>query len=466
MTLESLGGGFDDIQDSAPSNPSIGDTWLDTSQDPPISKVYADLGSGGQWTTDLLDGPVSEAGSSQEVKTHDLRFIREMARLFFDRSLSELNFSSGDYEVFVDTNDITLTYPAPVIQTGANGSAMLAGKWDISALSATGTTLDVRPSYYPAGFEWKPDGTQLWIIGDSQTKIYEWNVSSAWDISTASHTGTTINTQDSSPSGGEWKPDGTQFWEIGRGSNQFYEYNVSSAWDISTASHTGTTLIAQDSDPTGFEWKPDGTQLWEIGWSKIYEYNVSTPWDISTASDTGTTINTQDNQSTGFAWKPDATQLWEVGRDSNKIYEYNVSSAWDISTASHTGTTINTQASEPSEIDWKSDATQLWVSEEDDYKIHEWKREGAPGSTLSTDISLSFTQTSVVVEDTTTGGLSVSYDIADGNGNTVTVTDGEIGTVVDTSVLTDGSLTVTVTLDSPNVSADDQLYDFALYFDQ
>jgi hypothetical protein len=466
MTLESLGGGFDDIQDSAPSNPSIGDTWLDTSQDPPISKVYADLGSGGQWTTDLLDGPVSEAGSSQEVKTHDLRFIREMSRLFFDRSLSELNFSEGDYEIFVGTNDITLTSPSPIIQTGANGSAKLSFPWDISAVSHTGTTLNMQDSI-PTGFSWKPDGTQLWETGRGGDLIYEYNVTTPWDISTASHTGTTLDTEDSGPQGLEWKPDGTQLWEIGGGLDQIYEHNVSTPWDISTASHTGTTLDIQDSAPKGFAWKPDGTQLWEIGAGsgKIYEYDVSTAWDISTASHTGTTLDGQDNGPTELEWEPDGTQLWEIG-PSRKIYEYDVSTAWDISTASHTGTTLGTQDDNPTGFEWKPNGSQLWELGKDNKKIYESKRENAPPATLSTDISLSFTPTSVVVEDTTTGDLSVSYDIADGNGNTVTVTDGEVGTTVDTSVLTDGSLTVTVTLDTPNVSADDQLYDFALYFDQ
>lgn len=46
------GSGYDDVQDTAPSSPSIGDTWLDTSTDPPQGKIYADLGSGGQWTAE------------------------------------------------------------------------------------------------------------------------------------------------------------------------------------------------------------------------------------------------------------------------------------------------------------------------------------------------------------------------------------------------------------------------------
>jgi len=55
--------GYDTVQDTAPSNPSIGDTWLDTSTDPPTGKIYADLGGGGQWTTDLLDAQISSRSS-------------------------------------------------------------------------------------------------------------------------------------------------------------------------------------------------------------------------------------------------------------------------------------------------------------------------------------------------------------------------------------------------------------------
>lgn len=44
------GSGYDDVQDTAPSNPSVGDTWFDTSADPNgAGKIYADLGGGARW---------------------------------------------------------------------------------------------------------------------------------------------------------------------------------------------------------------------------------------------------------------------------------------------------------------------------------------------------------------------------------------------------------------------------------
>ena len=66
-----LGGEFDYVQDTAPSG-TKGQTWLDTSANPPVAYVYADLGNGGDWhrTNALdaintnLDDKVSNAGAS------------------------------------------------------------------------------------------------------------------------------------------------------------------------------------------------------------------------------------------------------------------------------------------------------------------------------------------------------------------------------------------------------------------
>ncbi|MFB6099950.1 MAG: twin-arginine translocation signal domain-containing protein, partial [Candidatus Nanohalobium sp.] len=52
-----------------------------------------------------------------------------------------------------------------------------------------------------------------------------------WDITTASYQ-TSISTQDSSPKGLAWKSDGTKLYEIGYISGSIYEYDVSTAWDI------------------------------------------------------------------------------------------------------------------------------------------------------------------------------------------------------------------------------------------
>lgn len=112
MPWNSLGGGYDDVQDTAPSNPKNGDTWLDTSTDPPVGKVYADLGSGGQWTTDLLDQPVSEVGGVDWAsKTWDVAHHNETVTGSSESTF--INVSGSGYVVQIVGHVETGLYTAP-----------------------------------------------------------------------------------------------------------------------------------------------------------------------------------------------------------------------------------------------------------------------------------------------------------------------------------------------------------------
>jgi sugar lactone lactonase YvrE len=223
----------------------------------------------------------------------------------------------------------------------------------------------------PTGIAWNDDGTKLYEVGLTSDKIYEYNVSTPFDISTAVYSGVNIDTQDSQPTGIAWNDDGTKLYEVGLTSNKIYEYNVSTPFDISTAVYS-TFINTQDAAPQGITWNNDGTKLYEVGSGsdKIYEYNVSTPFDISTAV-YSTFINTQDAVPQSIAWNNDGTKLYEVGSGSDKIYEYNVSTPYAIATAVYS-TFISTQDSLPQGITWNNDGTKLYEIGNGSDKIYEY----------------------------------------------------------------------------------------------
>jgi len=450
MSLEQLSKTVDFVQDATPSNANDGETYLDTSLSPPRLKVFdssvggfieprsiqnldAPVSGAGATQTDIetgvdnsntgatvssnLDAPVSQAGASAEVKRLDLRFVREMSRLFFDRSLAALNFSEGTFEIFADRNNIT-TSSTVVVLPGANGQAFI--------------------------------GTDF-------------------NIGTASFTGTTTNTQDGNPRGVTFSADGTTMIEIGSNSSQFYEYSLGTAFDISTANFTGTTLNTQVITPTGVTFSADGTTMIEIGQSpdQFSEYSLTTAFDIGSANFTNTTLNTQDGQPRGVAFSADGTTMIEIGESSDQFYEYSLNTAFDISSANFTNTTLNTQDSAPQDVTFSADGTTMIEIGNSSNLFYEYgglSAETTGTGTVSKSVTLAFTPTTAVVEDTRENGLNASYDISDGNGNTVSVSQTEVGTTVDCSALTDGSLTVTANLDNPTTAAN-ALRDFAVYFD-
>jgi len=91
------GSGYDDVQNTAPTSPSIGDTWLDTSTDPPTGKIYADLGGGGQWTTDLIDAQITSRATQSDILSDGTPF--DGAKI--DKKISE---TATNYRVSVPSD--------------------------------------------------------------------------------------------------------------------------------------------------------------------------------------------------------------------------------------------------------------------------------------------------------------------------------------------------------------------------
>jgi hypothetical protein len=71
----------------------------------------------------------------------------------------------------------------------------------------------------------------------------------------------------------------------GRGTNTvIYEWQLATPFDISTASYVEGYPIVPASTVNGFCFNDDGTKIFFGGYNTIYEMTMSSPWDLSTAS--------------------------------------------------------------------------------------------------------------------------------------------------------------------------------------
>ena len=155
------------------------------------------------------------------------------------------------------------------MQMAAAGAAGVAGGWDLASASIppyqkfSVAVQDTSPS----GLFFKPDGTKMYVLGDSGNDVNEYNLSSAWDISTASYVQNfSVAVEETIPHSVFFKPDGTKMYVIGFVGDAVNEYNLSSAWDISTASYVQNfSVAAEEIQPTGLYFKPDGTQMFVTG---------------------------------------------------------------------------------------------------------------------------------------------------------------------------------------------------------
>ena len=216
--------------------------------------------------------------------------------------------------------------------------------WFFSDAFSTGSTHSVSTEdTSPGGIVFKPDGTKMYVTGSANNSVYQYTLSTAWDLDTASYDSVSydITAQDGSPTGVSFKPDGTKMYIVGTTNDSVYQYTLSTAWDVGTASYDSVSFstASEDTDPDGLFIREDGTKMYIAGdtGNSIYQYTLATAWDLSTASYDSVfyDVSTQVTGPTDVFFRPDGTYMYVPGYDNQKVTAYALSTAWDVSTASY-----------------------------------------------------------------------------------------------------------------------------------
>jgi hypothetical protein len=249
----------------------------------------------------------------------------------------------------------------------------------VSAVTFSGASTSVAAQdAFPESIFFKPDGTKMFMVGSGNDKANEYTLSTPWSVATASFSASTsLATQDGGPTGVFFKPDGTKMFVAGVINDKIYEYNLSTPWSVTSASFTASTSVAgQDTTPRGIFFKPDGTKMFMVGDTnnKVYEYNLSTPWSVTSASFTASTsVAGQDTSPSGIFFKADGTKMYMVGFAANKANEYTLSTPWSVVTASFSASVLLTaQDSVLTGIFFKGDGTKMYILGSTNDKVYEY----------------------------------------------------------------------------------------------
>jgi len=247
----------------------------------------------------------------------------------------------------------------------------LSTAWDITSASYLQNFSVSAQDTSPQGIFFKPDGTKMYILGATGDDVNEYDLSTAWDITSASYLQNfSVTAQETSPSGIFFKPDGTKMYVIGNIGDDVNEYDLSTAWDVTSASYLQNfSVAAQATSPSGIFFKPDGTKMYVIGYTgdAVYSYTLSTAWDVSAASFDFPTegyfsVAAQELSPTGIFFKPDGTKMYVIGYTGDDVNEYNLSTAWDITSASYLQNfSVSAQETNPTGIFFKPDGLKMYI---------------------------------------------------------------------------------------------------------
>ena len=272
-----------------------------------------------------------------------------------------LDMSTGSVFEITPTSDIQVGLSNPAASGTVSQATLLLdqagyGGYDLSNASYDSVSFSVTiQDVAPRGLFFKSDGLTFFMVGNGTDRVNEYTLTKAWDITTASFTANifSVANQESFPRGLFFKTDCTKMYIVCGGSGDaIYQYTLSTAWDITTASYDSINLsvASQDTVATDIRFKPDGTVMYISGTSSdsIHQYTLSTAWDLSTASyaSKALSIASQDTQPESFYFNESGSKVFVLGIINDNVYQYALSTAWDVSTGSYDSVSFGVSSQE------------------------------------------------------------------------------------------------------------------------
>lgn len=333
-------------------------------------------------------------------------------------------------------------------------SKIMLGVTEVYSAAATGVTVPwtlASPSFEqtynpsiasPTAVQVSDDGSKLYIQ-DSRT-IRQFSLSSAFDISTASLATSYTLTNGSETVGFVISDSGTKLFSVfpnGGSGPRAFVYNLSTAWDVSTASwNSGLNSYLPSSSGfyyhRGIAIKSDGSALYLAAsngtTSGVYKYTLGTAWNTASnvTYDGFFDFSAQDVNVEDVTFKSDGTKMFVAGNANDSIYEYDLSTAWDIATASYTrGYSVSSQETSPLGVAMSSTGEKMYVSGSAAGRVHQYnilntnpqvpdQVAGANAIPGDTTLNLSWTApasdapvTDYIIEYTPSGGSATTVQV-------------------------------------------------------
>ena len=187
---------------------------------------------------------------------------------------------------------------------------------------------------HPFGFTFDDDGSHVYVSGNHNNKIYEIELGSAFNLSSATKR-QEIASVDGTPCGITFNNDGTKLFLAGFAGDRIIVWPLSTAYSLASGS-VGTPaeydVSTQSSRPRDIDFNSDGTKMYIVSAPNneyVSVYSLNTAFDLSAGfSHLGnfTTVSDQDEQPFSIEFNNDGTKFYMNGYQTDSVYEYDVDS--------------------------------------------------------------------------------------------------------------------------------------------
>ena len=141
-----------------------------------------------------------------------------------------------------------------------------------------------------------------------------------------------VSTQDNIANDCFFSSDGLNMYIVGTQNDTVYQYTVSTAWDLgSTVTYASKSkdVTSQTTNAFGLFFDTTGEIMYiaDRAGHIIYQYTISTAWDLgSTVTYASKSFDTTSEEflPSGLFFNPNGKQMYVVGNASDTVYEYSL----------------------------------------------------------------------------------------------------------------------------------------------
>lgn len=295
-----------------------------------------------------------------------------------DGERSIVRNSSGTWQYNSNT-----TYGSETWVNATTNTELSALEESMSSAAFTGSPFSIGEASYasksfsvasqetiPRDVKFNTDGTKMFVVGNGSNTVYEYDLTTGFDVSTASYSSTSFSVSSQEPTvlALAFNNDGTKMYISGN-NGTVYQYGLTTGFDLSTASYSSVSfaVTSQDLYAAGITFNADGTKMFILGQQNdtVYEYNLSSAFVVSSAtySSQSFSVAVQDVSPVGIAFSTDGTTMIILGAVTDSVYQYTLSTGFDLSTASYADSSfsVNAQDSIPLGLGFNDDGFKMYI---------------------------------------------------------------------------------------------------------
>ena len=309
------------------------------------------------------------------------------------------------------TPELTIE-PGAVRDTFGN---LVGDTFDVSIAMLVDSFDVLSQDRFPSGVAFSSDGAKMFMVGWNNERIYEYDLTAPFDVSTAEFADSfSVTDQDGSPTGVALSSDGAKMFVAGDAGDSIYEYDLTAPFDVSTAKFVDSFNVTdQDGSPQGVAFSSDGAKMFVAGdaGDSIYGYNLTAPFDVSTAEFADSfDVSGQVSLPTGVAFSSDGAKMFVAGGAGDSIYGYNLTAPFDVSTAEFADSfDVSGQDGFPSDVAFSSGGAKMFVAGGNNKRIYEYALSSFYPIRVTDSIHPTFVSSEL---DIGTGVLSITFSKA------------------------------------------------------